>query len=177
MQGVPCQNDLDGDTPGFLRGPRGFGLERVRLQLADIAGSEPAAGQLRDAATDLRGVGSQLDARLSRHQADDSEPAVRDEIEPCGHESFGHRIGHHTSCRNPLRALPDRFDGKLRRGFELLRSPGQKQREHRISQKTGLDELRPGDSQIGDALLKSWIVPQRNGNRFVLSQAIVKGNP
>ena len=65
-------------------------------------------------------------------------------------------------------------EGVLQREFQLLGTPREEQREDRIAQQSGLDEIGAGDAEIGQGRLKGGAVPQRDRDRLVLRQAIAE---
>ncbi len=68
----------------------------------------------------------------------------------CQSSSIGNRSVH-SSCFGPKR---------------------KQQRQHRILQETGLDEIGSGEPEVGQLHLELGIVPERDGDRFVLRQPV-----
>ena len=56
--------------------------------------------------------------------------------------------------------------------LELFRPQRKQQRQHRVLQEAGIDEIGTSKPEVGQLHLKVGIVPESDGNGFVLRQAV-----
>ncbi len=50
------------------------------------------------------------------------------------------------------------------------------QRQHRVGQDAGVQQIGAGEAQVAGADLEGGVVPQRDGDRLVRRQAVIQAN-
>ncbi len=90
------------------------------------------------------------------------------------HQAFGGGIRGETRGGDPRRALPQHFDRPLQGRLELFRTDGKEEREDRIGQQAGFEEIRAREAKLAQADLKGGVVPQCQRHGFFLRHSIVQ---
>jgi len=124
--------------------------------------------------TQLELLGREGDAASRDDEIHEREPCVRDERQRAGDKALGNSGGRRARGCEPSGTLPNGVDRQLRRRLELFRAPRQQQREDWISQQSCGRDVGARDPEVGERALKRGVVPQRDGDRFILREAVVQ---
>ena len=135
-------------------GARGVRSRRPRVEIADIASAQPCVGDVGEAPCERGVLGRQRQAAIGGDGVGMRGPDLRDEGQRIPHQPFADRLGVQPRRVDARRTLNQRVEWILHRELELLGPERKEQREDRIAQQSGFDEIGAGKAQVGERRLK-----------------------
>ena len=170
-----------GEVPVVLDGPAHdldasrVGARRPGFQLADVPSPQARLGNACQPLHEVGDFDRELQAPIGNQRLGMRRPRLCHERQRVPDQPLADRLRVELCRGDASGSLPQGLKGKLQRPFELLGTPGEQEREDRIAQQAGLDEVRAGDPEIGEGRLKRGTVPQGDRDGFLRRQPIVDG--
>ena len=168
-----------GEVPVVLDGPSHdldasrVAARRPGFQLADVPSPQARLGNACQPLHEVGHFDRELQAPIGNQRLGMRRPRLCHERQRVPDQPLADRLRVELCRGDASGPLPQGLKGKLQRPFELLGTPREQEREDRIAQQPGLDEVRAGDPEIGERRLKRGAVPQRDRDRFLRRQPIV----
>ena len=168
-----------GEVPVVLDGPSHdldasrVAARRPGFQLADVASPEARLGNARQPLHEVGVLDRELQTPIGNHRLGMRRARLCDERQRVPDQPLADRLRVELCRGDASGSLPEGLKRKLQGPFELLGAHGEQEREDRIAQQAGLDEVRAGDPEIGERRLKRRTVPQRDRDGFLRRQSVV----
>ena len=99
---------------------------------------------------------------------------AQDQLEPVRHQTPSHGVGVELRGPHPPPAQVQRVERPARGGLELLRAPGQEQREGGIAELRRFRHRGVGDAEVGQRRLEVRAAGERETDGLVLGQAVAE---
>ena len=159
---------------GVLPRPGGIDGRGAALELTDVARRQARLRELGDPRQERGRVVGDARPLAGEREVGVGQLHCQDQIQSGLHEPLGSSLLGELRRGDSTWALPQDLDGPSERGFELLGTDGEEERQYRIGQKARFDEIGACEPELAQADLKVRAVPQGQRHSLLLRHPIVE---